>query len=189
MELSSYRDLLASRKIQAAMILVVLAGAAVTFSQFQDQTYEMFSCEYDNNWNLSYGQLTFHRENRTATFEINETTGVTSEHIENMTVLIMTSKAEISVNGDRSDGVIASSEQPGQAAAEFPLEPVNVTIYGQTGDSVGIEPEHTVRLRYYQQSVERKDYCPRQRDRILFKTNETGIKWKNWKPYDKWQEY
>jgi hypothetical protein len=137
---------------------------------------------------LSYGELSYYPGNRTATFGINSTEAINSTFIENMTVVVSSSKdgygrARLKAGDAYSeDGLIVSGDES-EPLTDFPLQPLNITVLGQ-GNISGIKPGGVVSLRYYRKNVRHEEFgCGDSVEVPLFKVGQDGIKFKTWNPY------
>jgi len=199
-----YTKLLRNKKLAliavAAVFLVAIVVVASSQRSSEGRLVNSDDCNISEKFDIEFGRLEYFPGNETAVLEINATENVTSEYLKNLSLHGIggepynTGPPVIRVNNRTSEsGLIAvAGDDPRAAVADFPLQPMNITILEVDGDDdgdgyPGLEPGEQMHLMYAQSKVAIEGYCRYSHNRPLFslKANDSVVDWKSWPPYTK----
>ncbi len=182
-------DFLNDRRLQSGVIFLCLCAFAVIFlqsssfagSDLDDRITTGEDCTVSEKFSISFGEVEYFPENKTARLEIETAENINSTYLEKISLRGFEGngpeKFPVIRSGNRTSrtGLIASTDNSQKAVGNFPLKPMNITIKGledANGNFSGLDSGDQIQLRYRQQYVAVKDFCHYTEDIVLFKLKE-----------------
>lgn len=167
-------SLVKNQNIVIALLLLIGLAAGILYTPPPKPGVTLEDCRDD--YSIDFGEIEYNPEDQSAFIEVNSTEGLNSTNFRKISLQISDGETQevkgsnLSIGNKSSSGVIAATNS--DSTLEFPLQPFNMTING------GLGPEEIVLLAYTRANMDYPNSCQRESDILIFKTNETGLKWR-----------